>query len=69
MSKSGELCARIRRFAEALAEETDQAKTGERMPAYLSFAARFHRYSLYNAMLIFMQCPQATRVAGYRHQK
>ncbi len=32
----------------------------------LDIAARFHRYSPNNVMLIAMQCPEATRVAGFR---
>jgi len=38
----------------------------ERIRAYFAFSARFHHYSPDNRMLIFQQCPQATRVAGYR---
>lgn len=33
---------------------------------FLDLAARFHRYSANNVMLILAQAPQATRVAGYR---
>src|SRR2546430_1541053 len=32
----------------------------------LAVAARFHDYSFGNQMLIALQCPEATRVAGYR---
>ena len=32
---------------------------------YLCAMARFHTYSLNNTLLIYMQCPQATYVAGY----
>lgn len=32
---------------------------------YLKFAAKFHQYSPMNQMLIAMQAPHATRVAGY----
>ncbi len=38
----------------------------ERMLEYFAFSSRFHTYSPENKMLIFQQCPQATRVAGYR---
>ena len=34
--------------------------------AYLQFMAAFRRYSFHNQMLIAMQCPHATRVAGFR---
>lgn len=33
---------------------------------FLDLAARFHRYSANNVMLILLQAPHATRVAGYR---
>jgi hypothetical protein len=45
--------------------EMQQGKS-ERLTRYLEFSARFHRYSVYNQMLIYMQCPNATFVAGYR---
>ena len=32
----------------------------------LEVAARFHNYSINNQLLIYLQCPDATRVAGYR---
>ena len=32
----------------------------------LEVAARFHTYSTNNQLLIYLQCPQATRVCGYR---
>jgi antirestriction protein ArdC len=34
--------------------------------AYLRFMAAFRRYSFSNLMLIAVQCPHATRVAGFR---
>lgn len=33
----------------------------------LKFKARFHHYSFNNALLIYLQRPDATLVAGYRH--
>lgn len=38
----------------------------EAFKRYLSIAAKFHRYSANNCLLILMQRPDATRVAGYR---
>ena len=38
----------------------------DRWVTYLRAAARFHRYSFGNVMLILAQCPDASRVAGYR---
>jgi hypothetical protein len=38
----------------------------ERLTALLKTMARFHRYSFHNVALIAMQCPTATRVAGFQ---
>ena len=57
---------------ERLEELTDRLENGikdlfasERYAEYLAAMSKFHRYSYGNAMLILMQCPHATRVAGY----
>ena len=41
-------------------------KTGKRM---LRTAAKFHRYSFQNQLLIFLQRPDATMVAGFNRWK
>ncbi len=38
----------------------------ETLNAYLKAIGRFHRYSLHNVMLIALQKPNASRVAGFR---
>lgn len=45
--------------------EMQQGKS-DRLARYLEFSARFHRYSVHNQFLIYLQCPQATFVTGYR---
>jgi len=40
--------------------------SSEQWRAMLEVSARFHNYSTNNQLLIYMQCPQATRVCGYR---
>lgn len=57
---------------ERLAELTDRLENGIRdlyasgqYAAYLAAMSKFHRYSFGNALLILLQCPHATRVAGY----
>lgn len=47
---------------------TDALANGksENLQAFLKVAANFHNYSLNNWCLIFIQCPHATRVAGYK---
>lgn len=39
---------------------------GEKFKRYLAFAARFHKYSANNTLLVLVQRPNATRVAGYK---
>ena len=36
---------------------------------YLKTMSKFHRYSFRNVMLIFSQCPEASRVAGFKAWK
>src|SRR5689334_15898940 len=57
--------ATIRQGVQSLLAEMQQGKS-ERLQHYLDFCARFHRYSFHNQILIQMQCPNATHVAGYR---
>jgi len=40
--------------------------TSGKFHEFLKFQTRFHRYSFSNTMLIFMQKPEATRVAGIK---
>ena len=41
----------------------------DRYKEYLRVMARFHRYSFNNTLLIAMQCPGATRLAGFQSWK
>lgn len=43
-----------------------QAGKSEALVAFLSTMARFHRYSWHNCLLIHLQKPNATHVAGFR---
>lgn len=52
----------------ALAESL-QAGRSDTLKRFLAVTARFHRYSFRNVMLIAMQFPEATRVAGFRTWK
>lgn len=42
-----------------------KAGKSERLMGYLNFAAKFHNYSPLNQLMIAMQMPEATHVAGY----
>ncbi len=51
-----------------LLEAMKQGHT-ERLTQFLAFSSRFHLYSLRNQELIYLQCPEATRVASYKEWK
>jgi hypothetical protein len=64
-SKEAKLLATIESGVGQLIGEMQQGHS-ERFLAYLSFVSRFHKYSFNNQLLIYLQRPSATRVAGYR---
>ena len=53
-------------LADKLAQGVAALRDSEDFKRYLDVAARFHSYSFGNQILIGMQCPDASRVAGYR---
>ena len=65
-AKAKELRKRIDDSLDTLAKAVDDVRASEAFKAYLAVQARFHRYSWHNSMLICMQRPDATHVAGYR---
>ena len=54
---------------EDLAQETDQVRISETLQRYLEMLSKFHHYSWHNQLLIWIQAPQATQVAGYQTWK
>ncbi len=64
--KAKELRKRIDDSLDILAKAVDDVRASEAFKAYLDVQARFHCYSWHNSMLIAMQRPDATRVAGYK---
>jgi hypothetical protein len=56
---------RVREAVELLDAGVERVLDGEEFKRYLAFSARFHRYSASNCLLILVQRPGATRVAGY----
>jgi hypothetical protein len=48
-----------------LATEVDQARITDVLSKYVNACGVFHRYSLFNQFLIYMDNPDATRVAGF----
>lgn len=58
--------ARVTELHTRLVAAVESMTTGQEWRQWLDTAARFHRYSANNTMLIATQRPEATRVAGYR---
>lgn len=50
---------------ERLERGFQEVRDSERFQQYLATCARFHHYSPHNTLLIWMQRPSATRVAGF----
>lgn len=67
-SKAAELTEQIEQSLESLTQELDAGKS-EQLVAYLKCLSRFHRYSFGNVMLIALQRPDATQVAGFNAWK
>jgi len=65
-SKGKELHETIERRMTDLIQEAQAVRESEAFQEYLRVAAKFHKYSFGNVMLIAVQNPDATRVAGYR---
>ena len=49
-----------------LSDAVDTARASEQFQQWLDVQCRFHDYSHRNTLLITLQCPEATKVAGYR---
>jgi len=64
--KAKELRKRIDNSLDGLARAVDDVRASETFQQFLDVQARFHKYSWHNTLLICMQRPNATQVAGYR---
>ena len=56
---------RLKEIVESIERGIQELFESEKYRQYLKTMSRFHRYSVNNTMLIFMQKPDATRVAGF----
>ena len=52
--------------AKLLAENVTRLMNSDTFKEALKFRTKFYRYSFNNSFLIYIQCPEATYVAGYR---
>lgn len=57
--------AERRELVKKLERGFQQIQESDEYRSYLDTVSRFHKYSISNTMLIWMQCPNATHVAGF----
>ena len=55
---------KVKQLSEKLNAGLIELMNSDRYAEYLKMQSRFHHYSFNNAILILMQCPTATKVAG-----
>lgn len=60
---------RLREITDGIEQGIKELFESEKYMRYLTVMSRFHRYSVNNTMLIYMQKPDATLVAGYNKWK
>lgn len=68
-SKKDLIMGKLDGYVNDLANATDQAAMDAAIRNYLTFYSRFHKYSLTNSFLIYLQKKDATRVAGFNTWK
>ena len=67
--KSAELKKKYQGYLQTLIGDIKSQKSSEVILDYLDFCSKFHRYSFHNRILIWMDMPEATRVAGFHAWK
>ena len=65
ISRNQELAIKIDNFIKELADAVQGEATSGKVAEYLNFKKRFRKYSFNNSILIFIQNPKATYVAGF----
>ena len=65
MRFSAETAERVKALTEKLEAGVKEVFESEKYKTYLKAMSRFHHYSFGNVMLILIQCPEASLVAGY----
>lgn len=64
-SRADDMRERLDSWVEDLADLTDEALASDQFQEWLDVQIKFHDYSHRNTLLIKLQCPEATKVAGY----
>ncbi|WP_282352277.1 ArdC-like ssDNA-binding domain-containing protein [Haloferax volcanii] len=65
-TRRDEMHSTIEQWIDDLVESVDDAQASAEFQAWLDVQRQFHDYSYRNTLLIKQQCPEASRVAGYR---
>ncbi len=64
-TRTGEMHSTIEAWIDELAGDVDAAQASDEFQEWLDVQSRFHDYSHRNTLLIKLQCPEATKVAGF----
>ena len=64
-TRHDEMHSTIESWIDDLVDHVDDAQASEEFQEWLDVQSRFHDYSHRNTLLINLQCPEATKVAGY----
>ena len=65
-ARADQMYQAIEQWLADLVEAVDEARASAQFQRWLDVQSRFHDYSHRNTLLITLQCPEATKVAGYR---
>ena len=63
-ARRDEMHSTIEDWIDELVDHVDDAQASEEFQEWLDVQSRFHDYSYRNTLIIQLQCPEATRVAG-----
>lgn len=66
MAPSAETREKVKALTDRLEAGVKEVFESGQYKAYLKAMSKFHRYSFGNVMLILMQCPEASLVAGFQ---
>ncbi|WP_254534055.1 ImmA/IrrE family metallo-endopeptidase [Natrinema gelatinilyticum] len=64
-TRKDEMHSTIEDWIDELVDDVDEAQASEEFREWLDIQSHFHDYSHRNTLLIKLQCPEATKVAGY----
>ncbi len=65
-TRDAEMHSEIDEWIDDLVGAVNEARASEEFQEWLDVQQRFHDYSYRSSLLIKRQCPEATKVAGYR---